>query len=465
MGAVLPATVLRGDSSTEWRRYLLSNFRISCIIIRDDKRNFSEDTQFQEVLLIASKSEERSNFIDYIIIHHLDSHLSDDISLAISSTSHNGDFDFGSFIHRRVSTNDIDISNLFRPVSVSDARILRLLDRLHDLDVMEPLGNIATDIRSKDQAEPRLGPTFSRFSLNERHSTHNRSDSWQVVNSLPSSFVVRNLQSGDEVEVPNSSLARLFRRIPYRGKMNVTPLEEFVVKERFDGFERFSQLSGVRSVQWTRWQDYLSSRTSNLAIADRLDVSAPGTRLLSYVDEKSRVWARIPASVSGISIDDAKILCLWFNSTFGVLEAIVERMPTRGAYLQLHAFILKTMPVIDPRRLPSETRMKLLAVYGELCNVEFPSLREQFARLVSDVDAALRSRVKSDFPDDAAIHMGEGFYPREHLDKTILECLGFGSDAIRETMSWIYRATLETILMLYELMEGANSIDEMSVDG
>lgn len=48
IGAVLPATMLRGDSTLGFRRFLLKNYEIEFIIIREDKMNFSEDIALEK---------------------------------------------------------------------------------------------------------------------------------------------------------------------------------------------------------------------------------------------------------------------------------------------------------------------------------------------------------------------------------------------------------------------------------
>ena len=55
IGAVLPATVLRGDSSEGVRRFLSERYSILYVIRRRRAANFSEDTQFTEILLVLGE--------------------------------------------------------------------------------------------------------------------------------------------------------------------------------------------------------------------------------------------------------------------------------------------------------------------------------------------------------------------------------------------------------------------------
>ncbi len=460
IAAVLPATVLRGDSSTGLRRFLKSKYRIDAVLIRDDQRNFSEDTDFQEVLLIATKGGHEASEVNFVILHRLDGEMVEDIRKALSSLRGPGSYDHGDFLLRRVSRGSLHPINWFRPVSVTDARLLELVDRFTALRVFSPLGEIASDIRAKDQAEPRPGPTFPAFSLNAIDTVELGGDTWQLTKTSKGQLVAKQLETGDLVQIPVAAVRRSFRRIPHRGVMDVTNLEEFIVADKFPNSAKFLRLSEVGGVRWSTWQTYLSSRTSNLGLADRFNIAAGGTRHVAYYDEEGRVWARIPAAISGLTSEEARILAMWFNSTPGLIQLIIERMPTEGAWMQFHKFILKELRVPNPRILATPARKRLLAAFDKLKSIEFPSIREQFVRLSTVRDSQLVDRIVRNFGGEVAAQRGIGFKPRENLDAAVLEAVGMNEEKSEHLRSWLYDAALESVLVLHQLMAGAQRIAE-----
>ncbi len=455
VAAVLPATILRGDSSNGIRRFLRERYTIDKIIIRHDARNFSEDTAFQEILLVAQKGGRQRDFLDYVILDRLEGQLGAEIeSVARHTGPGQAEAQYDGFIFRRMPWAAVAESNMFRPIAVHDRRLLDLLTRVTELPAFVPLSNLAAEIQSKDQAE-RGGPTFSRISLNAVDSEELGRDDWQVERADRTTLTVRHRGSGEEVAVPRQVVRPLFRRTPYRRQYDVSNLEEFVVVDGFDDYGRFAGLADLRDVNWTRWQEYLNSRTSNLGITDRFDMTARGSCLIAYYDDRERVWARNPAAIVGLSPERAKTACLWFNSTPGILQVIAERMPTRGGYMQLHKFIFKDLPVPDWNSMPPEGAERVMSSFEAFRETEFPSIVEQFARLTSTDALApeLRTRLDRAFPS-LTDHIGSGFAPRVEMDGAILAALGLDDSEVQEITQWLYPSMLSELLVLYEIMVG-----------
>lgn len=73
----------------------------------------------------------------------------------------------------------------------------------------------------------------------------------------------------------------------------------------------------------------------------------------------------------------AKIMVLWFNSTYGLLLFFGDRAETRGAWSEWKKGFLKSVPVINPCELTSKQVNKLVSLYNQLSDVEWPVLHEQ----------------------------------------------------------------------------------------
>lgn len=83
-----------------------------------------------------------------------------------------------------------------------------------------------------------------------------------------------------------------------------------------------------------------------------------------------------------IKVDDeiAKILAVWFNSTFGILLLLSIAEVTRGPWVKFKKELLSEMPILNVNMLESKDRENLLNLFDKkICNLEIKPLPEEFA--------------------------------------------------------------------------------------
>ncbi|MEM2112263.1 MAG: hypothetical protein QXX08_10385 [Candidatus Bathyarchaeia archaeon] len=73
-----------------------------------------------------------------------------------------------------------------------------------------------------------------------------------------------------------------------------------------------------------------------------------------------------------------KALVLWFNTTWGVLSILANRIETRGRWIELTITKWRLQPVLDVTRLDRETIKKLVDVFEKNSEKELKRLPEQF---------------------------------------------------------------------------------------
>ncbi len=123
----------------------------------------------------------------------------------------------------------------------------------------------------------------------------------------------------------------------------------------------------------------LLSRAGRLLIAERLRLTT--ARAVCVIVPKrvlSNTWW--PVAISGAEGIDAKdierILCLWLNSTLGILSLIGVRVDTEGAWVKLKKPILQRLSVLDPHSLGAEQISTLVRAYEDLSRQELLQLPE-----------------------------------------------------------------------------------------
>ena len=128
-----------------------------------------------------------------------------------------------------------------------------------------------------------------------------------------------------------------------------------------------------------------------------------------------------------ISDLSAKIFTLWLNSSLNLLQLLLLRRETRGAYLWFVAGDIKKFLVLDVEKLSEDEIGNLLQIFDKVRGVSFPCVLEQ-----------LRSR----------------FWARVEIDRAILKVLGFNEQETNQIIDYLYPALAKEIEQLKTLMQG-----------
>lgn len=125
----------------------------------------------------------------------------------------------------------------------------------------------------------------------------------------------------------------------------------------------------------------LIDKSSKLLIAERLWLDT--TSLVSLFCKKkvlSNVWWSFnPDKLKKVSIDKAcKILCLWLNSTPGLLLYLAELEVTRGGWVSIKKQKLGNLLLLDIDSLTPTKIEKLVKLFDDLQDAKFKMLKDQF---------------------------------------------------------------------------------------
>jgi len=204
---------------------------------------------------------------------------------------------------------------------------------------------------------------------------------------------------------------------------------DFVLVDSFKGWENYFMNKNTNRIaqQMPMWRRYIEKRLSKLAVAFRFDISAKGTSLFAWYSFRPMAGCGVVWNIEGLSEEHAKILSLWFNSTVYALQIYLDRVETRGAWMQLHKYVMDDLLVVHPLKLSKSQKKAILKTFEEVKDIEFPSFLKQ---------------LKDRFPARVAI------------DKTVFRVLGFGDDEIDRILDYLYPALANEIEQLKTLMQG-----------
>lgn len=174
------------------------------------------------------------------------------------------------------------------------------------------------------------------------------------------------------------------------------------------------------------WNDYVKRRQGSVFVARKFDLSASGTRLISFYSSVSLVPGEFWL-LRNLNLEHSKVLSIWFNSTPNLIQMFLNRTETRGAWMKTDIEALKGMYVIDPRAIGRKEVNELLELFDSIATLPLPSITEQLRTVNS---------------------------ARKKIDETILKIVGFNDSEIDNILAVAYSALYNEIDKLKTLMEG-----------
>lgn len=332
---VLPKSFLSGVSWFLARTLLAEQFHIEYFIVSYDKDNgynFSESTELSEILIVARKtkhSQEHTKFV-MLLRKPLTSLESKALAKAIVMNDHIAQAGDATSYQYLVSKKELEenIDNWGRFVSLPNIKLLRFIENLNGGSLfgknipITRLGKIAT-----------LGV--------DRHQYH---DGFTLTSKkTPMSYPI--LFGGEEEQ-----------RSYMLGKCNA-----YAEANNEKAEELFEQKSGYLLVPNRIW----------LGTTHIISTIVPEKTL-------SNIFYAVKINdYEGIE-KYRKALCVWLNSTFGILLILANREETRSAWISLMLSHWRLQTVLDITNLNKNTIEKLSKIFDKFCKKEMDRLPQQY---------------------------------------------------------------------------------------
>ena len=354
---VLPKSLLTGVSWYLVRCLLLDRFHLEHVVVSYDAEkgyNFSESTSLSEALIVARKRET------------IDEDEKTKVTILLSKPSTS--LEARALALRIVKTVEEDY------LEVNGARAYayevprkKLIERLHnwgallsftDPDLIKLSDEILSGKLFGREIPMEVFGKIANIGI-DRHQFH---DLFQKVSGRPpSSYPI--IYGGEEERRLYMLTAPNAWAKPKRGKS---------AKAR-STFKDFS---------------------SSLLVPDRIRVDTTHITAM-YCNEPvlSNIFYAVRLKSNEVNVDKLKALCLWLNTTWGILSILANRSETEGAWINLKMTHWKLLPVLDVMNINEDTLRCLTTVFNRYCRSGLRKLPEQYdprsideARLGIDVE-------------------------------------------------------------------------------
>jgi type I restriction-modification system DNA methylase subunit len=431
MALVLPATALHVRSSEGIRRLWSENYHVEYIITTWHRLAFSESVVFREILLVAKKAKPGADMKTKIcVLKKLPYKMSQarEIAEKIKTIEHDWDDEdltIKIYPYSKLAANTID---WHKYIALSDLKLADLLDELLSSKKFVPLSSLA-EAQECDLRHYKF-KNFHGFILSDAKRIQRKSDTWFLDKIKERSLVARHRKLIHKVEIPLSCVRRGLRRFSYLNNIDVGNQSDYLILQWFDGVKEMARymlpvndlkLFDPKVVE--SWARKFERKKAHLLFARRLYLSSPGTCLLAFYSDKPTVGVDL-WTLCGLKQAEAKVLALWLNSTFNILQLLYLGVACEGPWMKLHDYMFDRLLVPDPIKLTKKDITQLLEVFEKVRNVAFPSIPEQ-----------LRKKIEA----------------RKSLDKIWLKILRYKGDP-DELLNTLYSSVIREIEIIDRLM-------------
>jgi len=367
---VLPKNLLSGVSWFLARTLLASKYHIEHIVVSYDSENgynFSESTSLSECLLIARKKGENKNnennaneITRFVMLLRKPTTSVEAIALA----------------NQLLKTDDSYVeagnSQAF-VVKVDRNTLAEYIDNwgrfvfLPNLAILDELNNLLSGIIRLRDVKVEIPMT--------------------KLNDIITSIGVDRHQFSDNFRIVR-------RKVP--GCLNVL----------HGGGEDIRRFMAVKpntyALPKNKGEELFKKKSGKLLLPDRIWVDT--AHVISMVSEKPTL-SNIFYAVRLRDEDKNKLkaLCLWFNTTWGILTVLANRQETRGAWITLKMTQWKLLPVLDITKLEEDKLKRLARVFDEFKDKDLGRIPEQFVNydLRLELDKAFLKAVGAEVDEDA----------------------------------------------------------------
>lgn len=451
IATVLPATSLNKSTDSGVREMLLEEYDVEYLFAREDELNFSEDTGVREVMLIARKGQKEGSVATYVSLNGMGV-TSSTVKSAVENLQ-GAEFGETVTVHEnnktatiwQMPTSQLDTHNLFSPFAVKNRELIQLWSEI------QKSSSKLTKVEDLNPGLTRGGSShpWTPGCLGGSESYLRSNDLWRVVDSTETNLEVKHRHIGEKITIPIDAVEPYLLRKQYREQVDISDLDEYTVVRDFNGLDRFLQLAEEDEIP-DGWEKHVMNNSAHFAIPETAYLTAPGTSHPVLHSKTPRIFHRM-WMYTNVDIQTAKLLTLWFDSSFGILQFLLSRLPGRGGWTKYRKYTQNRFKCIDPEKLESTDWDDAEECFESIHEVNAPSLVRQMAMNVTENDLTddETTRLKDLFEGIEDV-LGDGFEDRKMLDRFVLEILGIDDQRIDEILEKLY---LDLARELIELRE------------
>lgn len=392
MGAVIPINFARGEASQKVRDFIIDNHYISHIIKPVGDLAFSEGAAFRDILLITQKRKPTKEDKTKIVYFKKSIREIKNEDMRFYTDTIN---QYPQSVVAKPETKESQGVDVFE-VTLQEIQDKRK-NLMHFLWANSYESYQAFDNFTKTLKKDKLIDFPKKFVRDSYTSSgfkgliegtfitnpfdkHRAERAFMVLAGEDKThYKIRIKNTELAYKVPKEKCYKALRTLTGIRTMQITDKHDFWIESSFDDFEEIARLSPKlgKNFEWETAQKKSKDKFVNLAIAMKINIYSPNTALLAVYCDDEILHADVFKIFPNIPKEQAKILCLYFNSTISIIQAMLNKSEATGMYAHLKETDLLNFQLLDYDKLTQEDRKNLVAIFDEVSQVEMPSILEQ----------------------------------------------------------------------------------------
>ncbi len=389
LSLVLPASILARKSFHKLRQLIIKRYNVELIVYNTSRLNFSESTLWREILLILKKQESKKKMFRLIRLKEFPEKFEE--ANTIANSIRNGK-ESEKFEIIKIEQGRLAEMEDWSSITIASDLIREIYNILSKHDRVVLLRPKFACIRS-DLEHYKTDSGLSCFIQNSfREESGQLKEDWLGINTTRTHLQVKHLViEKAKVNIPLSRIKRAFRTTSNVRVMNVDDKLGYLLvggfKDYKDKFLRYifnqSKIKSFRADEFNKILSNFERRRARIHLNRRLYLTAPGTSYVAFCS-KTPFIAVDTWGFYDMSLMEAKLMALWFNSTFGLIQLLMVGAAIEGNWMKVHKYMLERFYIPEPENFIKDFEQEITDLYDDVSTVVMPSLVEQL-RIKSDV--------------------------------------------------------------------------------
>jgi len=374
LSAIIPVGFLRGKRTRKIRDHILKNYSIDYIIRPAINYCFSEDSNFDDMILIARKNPYEENHETKIVFLHGDilDRTPEDVKSLVK--------EIRIELAEKIDSEKYSLRKVSQKLLYDNRNNLMPFFFSNEIAIQDTLNLFVERIKANDKME-KLDPKLMEDGLQLRG--RERPKESLINRNLGDSRILKSRYYFDQDEDKDY--------LSYHDKQDGTTLR----KEKTSLMKTFRVITDVDTYDITKKFDYLikfrerEKNSTYLMIPNRFDLASESFYSLSSYSEDKIIPLNSFIMYLSPTKEEAKLLCLYFQSIFFLAQIlrISKRPKSKGGFANFievkHADLKEIFaPTFD--KIPKESTTKLLEHFDYIRDKKMPYLIKQLREKTKD---------------------------------------------------------------------------------
>ncbi|TAE68512.1 MAG: hypothetical protein EAZ85_14070 [Bacteroidetes bacterium] len=426
VGSVIPINFARGQASEKIRDFTLKNHTVKYIIKPVGDIAFSEGAAFRDILLITQKKLPQDADTCKIVyfkksIKVLQNEEMPKIYQMLDNAENetNDIFDVFTITHKDLKEKQANLMHFLWANSLKSYQVIDdFYKKMNKNKLIDFPKNFVRDCYSSAGFKGLIDATFITNPMNEKSRIER---AFMILENKTEKELSVNLKNSNFIyKIPKNVTKKAIRTLTGVRTIEIKDNHDYIIVDEFDNFNEIKSLNPKisQNFEWKVAKKKSNGKFVNLVSAIKFRLNSVNTSFIAFFSEEEFTCADVFKIYPSVNIENAKILSLFYNSIFNIIQIISKKGETQGGFSIIRETDLLETQLLNYEKLSNKEKEKLLLVFDSIRNMEFPSIVEQ-----------IETR----------------FAGRLSLDMAILEVLGYSKTEINKILPDLYEVVLREL--------------------